>query len=103
MTVAPLAITKDTTEIAFQVSTAKETPVGIHKTLFCQAAITQAGEPIVATIGTTELQVTAPPASAPPVAATTPSPKATAEPAAKPLSRLEQLRAQVKGAKGGTP
>jgi hypothetical protein len=56
----------------------------------------QNGEPIVGTVGATELQVNAPPAAAP-AAAATPAPAAAqaAAPAAKPLSRLEQLRAKV--------
>ena len=48
----------------FQVKTTKETPVGTHKSLFCQVTITQNGEPIVGTVGTTELQVNAPAAAA---------------------------------------
>ena len=89
--VAPVEFTKDTAELVFQVTTAKETPVGSHKTLFCQVNITQNGEPIVGTVGTTELQVNAPPAAA--AAATPPAEAAPA--AAKPLSRLQQLRAKV--------
>ena len=92
----PVEFTKETKELAFQVKTTKDTPVGSHKTLFCQITITQNGEPIVGTVGTTELQVNEPPAAAP-----APAPKAdaakpaTPPPAAKPLSRLEQLRAKA--------
>ncbi len=90
----PVQFTKDTKELTFQVKTTKATPVGAHKSLFAQATITQNGEPIVFTAGTTELQVNEPPAA--PAAA--PAAKATASksaaPAAKPLSRLEQLRAE---------
>lgn len=100
---APVEINKDTKEVAFDVKTTGETPVGSHKTLFCQATITQQGEPIVATIGTTELQVSAPPANAPPAAAPAETAQAAATPAAQPLSRLQQLRAQVLSSKGGTP
>ena len=91
----PVEFTKETKELAFQVKTTKATPVGSHKTLFCQTTITQNGEPIVCTVGTTELQVNEPPAATP-----APAPKAdaakpaTPPPAAKPLSRLEQLRAR---------
>ncbi len=92
----PVEFTKETKELAFQVKTTKATPVGSHKTLFCQATITQNSEPIVGTVGTTELQVNEPSAAAP-----APAPKAAAAkpatppPAAKPLSRLEQLRAKA--------
>ncbi len=90
----PVQFTKDTKELAFQVKTTKATPIGSHKTLFAQVTITQKGEPIVGTVGTTELQVNEPPAAAP-------APKADAAkaaapaPATKPLSRLEQLRAKA--------
>lgn len=101
VTIAPVEFTKDMTEIAFPVTTTTDTPVGSHKTLFCQVTITQNGEPIVGTIGGTELQVNAPPANAPPVVAAVAAPVAEAAPVAKPLSRLEQLRTQVLG--GGKP
>jgi hypothetical protein len=86
---------KDTAELAFQVKTTADTPVGNHKTPFCHVTITQNGEPIVGTVGTTELQVNEPAvaAAAPPAAEAAPAAQAAAP--AKPLSRLEQLRAQV--------
>ncbi len=94
-TADPVEFKHDTAELAFQVKTTAATPVGSHKSLFCQVNITQNGEPIVGTVGTSELQVNAPPA----VAATSPAEEAKpaeATPAApKPLSRLEQLRAKV--------
>jgi hypothetical protein len=94
-TADPLEFKHDTAELIFQVKTTDGTPVGSHKSLFCQVSITQNGEPIVGSVGASELQVNAPPAAAP-----TPPPEAAkpAEPAAappKPLSRLEQLRAKV--------
>jgi hypothetical protein len=93
---APVEFTKETKELAFQVKTTKDTPVGSHKTLFCQTTITQNGEPIVGTVGTTELQVNEPPAAAPAPARKADAAKpATPPPAAKPLSRLEQLRAKA--------
>jgi hypothetical protein len=86
--------TKDTAELMFQVKTAKETPVGTHKSPFCQVTITQNGETIVGTVGGTELQVNAPVvAAAAPAAAAPPPEQAAAVP--KPLSRLQQLRASV--------
>jgi hypothetical protein len=103
VTVGPVEFTKDMAEISFPVTTTKDTPVGSHKTLFCQVTITQNGEPIVGTIGGTELQVNAPPANAPPVVAAVAAPVAEAAPVAKPLSRLEQLRAQVLSAGGIKP
>ncbi len=92
----PLEFTKDTKELIFQVKTTKDTPVGSHKSLFCQATIIQNGEPIVGTVGTSELQVNEPPAAAPATAASKPAATASAPaaPTAKPLSRLEQLRAK---------
>lgn len=95
-TAEPLQFTKDTAELAFQVKTTAETPVGSHKSLFCQVTITQNGEPIVGTVGTTELQVNAPVAAAAAPAAE-PTPATTPAPATppKPQSRLQQLRAKV--------
>ena len=51
MTADPVEFTKETKELAFQVKTTKDTPVGSHKSLFCQVTITQNGEPIVGTVG----------------------------------------------------
>jgi hypothetical protein len=51
---APVEFTKDTKELAFQIKTTKDTPVGSHKTLFGQTTITKNGESIVCTVGTTE-------------------------------------------------
>jgi hypothetical protein len=97
-TADPMEFNKDTKELLFQVKTTKDTPAGSHKSLFCQVTITQNGEPIVSTVGGTELQVNEPPAApatpAPAAASPAPAPPAAA-PAAKPLSRLEQLRAKV--------
>lgn len=94
-TADPVEFTHGTAEIAFQVKTTEGTPVGSHKSLFCQVSITQNGEPIVGTVGASELQVNAPPAAAPapPTEAAKPAEPAAAPP--KPLSRLEQLRAKV--------
>jgi hypothetical protein len=88
----PIEFNKDTKEIAFELKTTKDTPVGNHKSLLCQVTITQNGEPIVGSVGNTELRVNEPPAK--------PAANQVAEaakPAApkKPMSRLEQLRARV--------
>jgi hypothetical protein len=93
-TADPVEFTKDTAELMFQVKTAKETPVGTHKSPFCQVTITQNGEPIVGTVGGTELQVNAPAVAAAAPATPTPAPVQAAA-APKPLSRLQQLRASV--------
>jgi hypothetical protein len=94
-TADPVEFSHGTAELTFQVKTTTGTPVGSHKSLFCQVSITQNGEPIVGTVGTSELQVNAPPvaATAPPTAEAKPAEPAAAPP--KPLSRLEQLRAKV--------
>jgi hypothetical protein len=91
-------ITKETKEFAFKVTTAKESPAGTHKNIFCQVVITQAGEPIVHNVGGTELRIDVPlppkpsaPAAAP-VAAAQPAPAAPMPPAEKRLTRLEKLR-----------
>ena len=93
---APVEFTKDTKELVFEVKTTKDTPAGSHKSLFCQVTITQNGEPIVGTVGTTELQVNEPPAAAP-AAPPTAKPRLPRRPPPrrKPLSRLEQLRAKA--------
>lgn len=100
----PVEFTKETKDLTFQVKTTKDTPAGSHKSLFCQTTITQNGEPIVCTVGTTELQVNEPPAAAPAPAPKADAPKpATPPPAAKPLSRLEQLRAKAHQQDGKKP
>jgi hypothetical protein len=91
-TAQALEFNKETKELAFDVKTTKDTPVGNHKSLFCRVTITQNGEPIVATVGTTELRVNVPPAT-PQVAANAPKPGDST--GKKPMSRLEQLRARV--------
>jgi hypothetical protein len=93
-TAEPVEFKHDTPEVAFQVKTTDGTPVGSHKSLFCQVTITQNGEPIVGVVGYSELQVNAPPAAAPAAPAEAPKPAEVAPPP-KPLSRLEQLRANV--------
>jgi hypothetical protein len=100
VTVEPVEFTAGTSEIVFRAKTTDQTPAGNHTTLFCQITITQHGEPIVATAGTAELQVSAPLPKNPTVAAA-PAPAAAAP--AKPLSRLEQLRAQALQARSEQP
>lgn len=98
-TAAPRTITKDVTELVFEVATTGESPVGNHKSLFCQVTHLLSGDAAIATTGKTELQITAPMVvAAAPEAAPAPAEPAAAPP--KPLSRLEQLRAQ--SGKSGT-
>jgi hypothetical protein len=87
----------------FQVKTAKETPVGTHKSPFCQVTIAQNGEPIVGTVGGTELQVNAPVVAAAAPAEPQAAPAEQAAAAPKPLSRLQQLRATVLKAEAKNP
>jgi hypothetical protein len=100
-TADPVEFTKDTKELLFQVKTTKDSPVGIHKSLFCQVSLTHNGEPVIYSTGGTELQVTEPPAAAPapaPAAAPAAAPP-PAPPTEKPLSRLEKLRLKAKQGK----
>jgi hypothetical protein len=92
-----MEITKDTKEFAFKVATAKESPAGTHKSIFCQLVITQNSEPIVHNVGGTELRIDVPlpPKANPapvPAAAAQPAPAAPTPPAEKRLTRLEKLR-----------
>lgn len=100
-TAEPIEITKDSTEAVFTIQTAAESPAGRHKSLMCRLIVTQHGEEITHMIGPTELRIDKPlPA---PTAAPKPKPKpaagqVAAQPKAKPLSRLEQLRQQREAA-----
>jgi hypothetical protein len=94
-------LTKDTKELAFPVTTDKTTPAGKHG-VFCQITVPLNGETVTQNAGGAELRVDVPlppKANAPAQAAAKP-----AAPAAKPLSRLEQLRLEQeereKAAKG---
>lgn len=93
----PTTITKDTSEIVFHIATDPAAPVGDNKNLFCQVIVTQNGEPIMHNLGTGRLRIDAPIApkkdAKPAVAAAAAKP---ADPAAKPMSRLEKLRLESK-------
>jgi hypothetical protein len=97
VTAPAVQITKDTKEVAFKLTLDKASPPGIHKNLFCQLVLTQAGEPVVHNLGTSELRIDVPlppkPAAPAPtkVAAKQPEPPKPAAPA-KRLTPLEQLR-----------
>ena len=105
VTTQDLEITKDSTEVTFQVTTDVASPNGNHKNIVCQLVLDMNGESVVQTAGVTELRIDKPlppkPDAKPapkPVAQATPAP--TPKPvAAKPLSRLEQLRQQAEAAK----
>lgn len=91
-------ITKDTTELAFPLATTAKSPAGLHKTLLCRAVVTLEGEPITHILGTGQLRIQKPLPAKPAAAAAKPTPQekpAAKPPAAKPLSRLEQLRQQI--------
>lgn len=92
-TTAPeLRYTKDTTELVFPVATTEKSPPGNHKTIAVELVTPVGGEPTRVNAGSVELKITKPVGPA--------KPPAPAQQAAKPVSRLEQLRQQ---AKGGTP
>lgn len=90
-----VTFTKDTKEFAFEITARPDSPVGIHRNLFCQIIITQNGEPILHNLGSSELRIDPPPppkadAPPPPPMAAAPPPPTAAPP--KRLTRLEQLR-----------
>lgn len=103
----PLKFTKETTELVFPIATNDQSPIGQHKSLFCQVVIPVQDDAATLATGRTELQINKPVvAAAPPpppqpeAAAATPPP--APPPAVKPLSRLEQLRQRNKGQPGGS-
>ncbi|MDA0833396.1 MAG: PPC domain-containing protein [Planctomycetota bacterium] len=102
MVTAPeMEFTKDTQELVFKVSTnAEMSPPGTHKNIFCQVVITQNGEPIVHSVGGTEVRIDKP-LPAPTTPEPMPMPVAQAEETPKPpeekrLTRLEKLRLEAK-------
>jgi hypothetical protein len=104
---ADLKLTKDSKEIAFDVTTDKGTPAGKHG-VFCQVVATVNGETLVQSVGGNELRVDVPlPPKPAAVAAAPAKPAPAAAPQAKRLTRLEQLRLEQeereKAAKAGRP
>ena len=87
-------------EVVFPIATTLKSPPGLHKTIYCRAVVMSQGEPITHVVGGGELRIQPPlppkttvaarPAPAPPQQQTKPA-------AARPLSRLEQLRLERKG------
>jgi hypothetical protein len=91
-----LQIAAEDSQVVFPVTTATNTPVGSHGSLFCQVTVMKDGEPIIHNLGRGGiLRVDPPPqpkkGEAPKPAAVAKAP-ASGAPAAKPLSRLEKLR-----------
>jgi pre-peptidase len=99
VTAEPKTITKDSKEVVFTLATTGKSPPGNHKTLRCQAVVTQDGEPITHILGPGELRILKP-APKKPAAEAKPTAKpkpVEKKPAARPLSRLEQLRQAKQG------
>jgi len=97
VTTEPRQIDDAAGEVIFPISTTAKSPVGLHKTLVCRAVVKSQGEPITHIVGGGELRIQAPLPSKGNVVAK-PSPNTPPKPAApRPLSRLEQLRAEKKG------
>ncbi len=96
LTTEPLKFTKDTTELVFKVKAAADAREGKHGGIVCRTVFNVANEPVTHTLGATELRVDVPlppkvDAPKPMVAEAEPAPMPMPV-AAKPLSRLEQLR-----------
>ncbi len=103
VTAAPLAASKETTELTFEVQVDKQSPAGRHRNVFCRVEIVENGESIVHSTGGTELRIDKPlpppkPKKAAPkpakVAKAPPKPAPKKPPAKKQLTRLEKLRLQ---------
>ncbi|MEM7453793.1 MAG: PPC domain-containing protein [Planctomycetota bacterium] len=60
VTVEQQTFTSDMTELRFNVVTTAETPIRLHKGIFCRVTITRDREPIASNTGWTELQVRRP-------------------------------------------
>jgi len=98
ITTEPLKFTKDTAELVFKIKAATDAKEGKHGGVVCRTLFNVAGEPVVTTLGATEIRVDKP--LPPKVDAPKPMPAAVAvaQPAPavpmekKRLSRLEQLR-----------
>ncbi|MEZ6047744.1 MAG: PPC domain-containing protein [Planctomycetaceae bacterium] len=106
MVTAPvLQLTAGQEELVFKVTTDATSPEGTHKNIFCRVIITQNNEPILHSVGGTELRVDKPlppPKDAPPMPEPMPAAVAkTEEPKPEPkpekrLTRLEKLRLEAK-------
>ena len=95
----PVKFTKDTAELVFKVKAAADAREGKHGGIVCRTTFNVAGEPVIHTLGATELRVDKPLPPKVDAPKPVPAPVAVAQPAAPPapmekkrLSRLEQLR-----------
>ncbi|HEY1377371.1 MAG TPA: PPC domain-containing protein [Gemmataceae bacterium] len=102
VTAPVVEIAKDAKEVAFPLTVDPAAPPGQHKNLYCQVVVTQNGEPIVQNVGGTELRIDKPLVAAAPTP-TPAKPQAAPAPAAKRLSRLEQLRKEQEEREKGQP
>jgi hypothetical protein len=94
-TTSDTQISADDKQVVFNVTTAANTPVGQHGSLFCQVTVMKDGEPILHNLARGGVLRVDPPPQ--PKKGETPKPQvaqaqAAAAPTAKPLSRLEKLR-----------
>ncbi|HYF01238.1 MAG TPA: peptidase, partial [Planctomycetota bacterium] len=91
-TPAEREVTKDDKDVEFAVAVEAKSPAGVHKSLFCQILVPEAGDHMThAAAGGSALRIDPPPKNAPAAAA-----KPGEKPAeTKKLSRLEQLRAEA--------
>ena len=104
VTAEVLAFNKDAKELVFNIKTDKTSPPGKYNNVFAQLTITQNGEPIVSSAGTTQLQLDKPLPPPPGKPAAKPKPKpavavkkqAPNQPKPKPLTRLQKLRLAAK-------
>lgn len=95
-TAEPVEFNKDTTEVTFTITAAKDARVGKHTSVVAVAKLPYDGDTVTHTMGPGELRIDAP---LPPKADAKPAANQTAAAPAKtetkkPLSRLEQLRQQ---------
>ncbi|MFT5300150.1 MAG: hypothetical protein ACI814_000924 [Mariniblastus sp.] len=113
VTTTELEFNKETTEVAFDLKTAADSPVGKHN-LVCQVEILRDGESMISRAGTAELQIDKPlppppnQVATPPVVKAPIAPTPAAQPVApaavadkpkpkpKPLTRLQKLRLLTK-------
>ena len=99
-TAPDMKITSTDQQLVFNVSTAAQTPVGQHGTLFCQVTVMKDGEPIIHNLARGGVLRVDPPPQ--PKKGEAPKPAFIAkaqQPAARPLSRLEKLRLEAQESK----
>jgi hypothetical protein len=90
----PKTIDDAANEVVFPITTTAKSPAGLHKTIFLRAVVKSQGEPITHIVGGGELRIQQPlPPKTTVAAKSDPKPAPKPQPAAaRPLSRLEQLR-----------